>query len=160
VVSSGKSKIGEFAGHALVSNQDVLWLEVPVVDSNGVAVLNGIQDLEEGALDKIIIANVLALLGDVGEQVTFWAVLDYDIGAVWSIHDLDQRNYIGVSTGLVVELDLPLLELPLARLKTNLVERFYGIGNVCLDVHGSVDYSIGAYAQDASQLQPSSEDLT
>jgi hypothetical protein len=64
-VGSGKSKVGEFAGHSLVSDENVLRLEVPVVDSNGVAVLDGIQNLKEGALGHGIIPNVLALLGDV-----------------------------------------------------------------------------------------------
>jgi uncharacterized protein involved in high-affinity Fe2+ transport len=32
-------------------NQDVLWLEVPVVDSQPVAMFNGIQNLEEGSLN-------------------------------------------------------------------------------------------------------------
>ena len=65
MVRSGKAKISEFAGHALVSYQDVLRLQIPVVDSNGMAVLHGIQDLEKGPLGKSIITNVLALLGDV-----------------------------------------------------------------------------------------------
>jgi hypothetical protein len=65
-----------------------------------------------------------------------------------------------VSAGLVVELDLPLLELPLARLKTDLVECFYGIGDVGLDVHGCVHNAVGSYTEDASQLKSSSKNLT
>jgi hypothetical protein len=59
----------------------------------------------------------------------------------------------------VVQLDLPLLELPLARLKTNLVERLYGVGDVGLDVDGSVDDAVGSNTKDASQLEASSENL-
>jgi hypothetical protein len=58
-----------------------------------------------------------------------------------------------------VELDLALLELALAGLKTNLVEGLYGIRHVALDVHGSVDDSIGTYTEDTSQLEASSENL-
>lgn len=65
MVVGGKAEVGKLAGHALVCYQDVLWLKVPVVDSNGVAIFNGIQDLEEGPLGKSIITNVLALFGDV-----------------------------------------------------------------------------------------------
>jgi hypothetical protein len=65
-----------------------------------------------------------------------------------------------VSAGLVVELDLPLLELPLARLKTDLVECFYGIGDVGLDVHGCVHDAVSSYTEDASQLKSSSKNLT
>jgi hypothetical protein len=123
------------------------------------AVLNGIQDLEKGPLDQIFIANILALLSDVREQVTFWAVFHYDVSAVRSIHDLDQGNYIRVCASLVVKLNLPLLKFPLARLKANLVECLHGIRNVGLDVHGCIDDSISSYAKNTSELQPSSKNL-
>ena len=143
MVSGGQSKIGEFAGHSLVSHQNVLRLEVPVVDSNGVAVLNGIQDLEESPLGKGIITNVLALFGDVGEQVTLWAILNDNVCAVRGVHNLYQRNNIGMSTGLVVELDLPLLELLLSGLQGNLVQSIDRIRGVGLDIDRGVDYAIG-----------------
>jgi len=159
VVGGGKSKVGQFAGHSLVSDEYVLRLEVAVVDSNGVAVLDSIQDLEKSALGHGIVSNVLALLGDVGEQITFWAVFNDNVCAVGRIHDLDQRDDIRVSAGLVVQLDLTLLELSLARLKTDLVKCLYGIGDVGLDVHGCVDYAVGSYTENAGQLQPSGENL-
>lgn len=152
MVSRRKSKISELASHALVSDEDILWLQVPVVDSNRMAVLHGIQDLEEGALDQILVANVLALLSDVREQVTFWAVLHYNISAIRSIHDLDERDYIWVCTRLVVELDFSLLELPLSGLKPDLVECLHGIWNVGLNVHGCVDNSVSSNSEDSSQL--------
>lgn len=64
-----------------------------------------------------------------------------------------------MGTGLVVELDLSLLELPLARLKADLVESFYGIRNVGLNVHGCVHYSIGSNTEDSSQLETASKNL-
>jgi hypothetical protein len=64
-----------------------------------------------------------------------------------------------MSTGLVVELDLPLLKLLLARLQTNLVESLYSEGDIGLDVYGSVDNSVGTYTKDSGQLQSSGEDL-
>ena len=60
-----------------------------MVDSNRVAVFNGIQNLEESALGHGIVTHVLALLGDVGEQVTFWAVFNDNVCAVRSVHNLD-----------------------------------------------------------------------
>jgi hypothetical protein len=160
MISCGQSKISEFAGHALVSDENVFRLQIPVVDPDGVAVLDGIQDLEKGALDEIFIADILALLGDVGKQVTFWAVFHYDISAVRSVHNLDQRDYVWVCTSLVVKLYLPLLEFPLARLKADLVECLHGIRDVGLDVHGSVNNSICTYSEDSSELKPSSKNLS
>lgn len=131
-----------------------------MVDSNGVAVLNSIQDLKKSALSPVIVTNELALLSDVGKQITFRAVLDDNIGAVRSIHDLYQRNNVGVSASLVVELDLSLLELALTWLKADLVKRLYSIGDVGLNVHGSVDNSISADSEDTGELQPTSKNLT
>jgi len=59
----------------------------------------------------------------------------------------------------VVELDFPLLELLLARLQADFVERLYGIRGVGVDVHGSVDNSIGSNSKDSGQLQPSGKNL-
>jgi CO dehydrogenase/acetyl-CoA synthase beta subunit len=160
VISGGQSKISELAGQALVGDQDVLRLQIPVVDSNRVAVFNSIQNLEESTLSPVIVTNELALLSDVGEQVTFRAVLHDNVCAIRGIHDLDQRNNVGVRASLVVELDLALLELALARLKTDLVKRLYSIGNVGLDVHGGVDNSISSNPEDAGELKPTSENLT
>jgi hypothetical protein len=159
VVSGGQSKVCKFTSHALVGDQDILRLEVPVVDSNRVAVLDGIQNLKKGSLDKIIVANKLALLSDVGEQVTFWAVLDYNVGAIRGVHYLDQRDYIWMSASLMMELDLALLEFPLARLQANLVERLHGIWNVGLYVHCCVNDSICPYTKDTGKLKPSSKHL-
>tara|TARA_R110002003_G_scaffold290_2_gene18531 strand:- start:20006 stop:20383 length:378 start_codon:yes stop_codon:yes gene_type:complete len=123
------------------------------------AVLHGIQDLEERSLDKIIIANILALLSDVREQITFWAVLDYNIGAVGSVHDLDQGDYIGMCASLVMELDLPLLEFALARLEAKLVERLHSIWHIGLDVHGCVNDSVCSYTKNTGELQSSGKYL-
>ena len=65
MISSGQSKIGELASHALVGDQDVLRLQIPVVDSNRMAVLNSIQDLKESTFGPVIITNELALLSDI-----------------------------------------------------------------------------------------------
>lgn len=160
MISSGQSKISELASHALVGDQDILWLQVPVVDSNRVAVFNSIQDLEESTLSPVIVTNEFALLSDVGEQVTFRAVLHDNVCAVRSIHNLDQGNNVRMSASLVVELDLPLLKLALAWLKANLVKRLYSIRNVGLNVYGSVDDSISSDSEDASKLKPTSKNLT
>jgi hypothetical protein len=61
---------------------------------------------------------------------------------------------------LVVKLDLSLLEFALTRLKADLVKCLYSVGNVGLNVHGSVDNSISSYSKDTSELQPTSKDLT
>lgn len=160
MVGGGQSKIGKLTSHALVGDQNVLRLQIPVVDSDRVAIFNSIQDLKESTLSPLVIADEFALLGDVREQVTFWAVLNDDVGAVRSVHDLDQRNNVGVNAGLVVKLNLTLLKLVLTRLEANFVKRLHSIRNVGLDVHGGIDHSIGTNSENASELEPTSKNLT
>lgn len=118
MVVGGQSKVGKLAGHSIICDENVLRLEIPVVDSNGVAVVYSIQDLEESPLGKSVITDILSLLGDVGEEITLRAVLDDHEGAVRRIQNLYQRNYVGMGTGLMMELDLSLLKLLLTGLQT------------------------------------------
>lgn len=155
MVGGGQSKVSELAGHSLVSHQNVLRLEVPMVNSYGMAILYSIQDLEKSSLGESIVTNVLPSFCDVREKIALRAVLNDNICAVRRVHDLNQGNHIRVSTGLVVQLDFSLLELSLARFQAELVESLHGIGSVGLKVHGCVHYSIGAYSKDAGQLQSS-----
>lgn len=56
-------------------------------------------------------------------------------------------------TGQVVELDFALLEFPLPWVESNLVESLHRIGDMGVDVDGSVDNAIGADAKDTRQFQ-------
>lgn len=143
----------------MVLYQDVLRLEVPMVNPNGVAKLYGVEDLEKDTLDELVIADIPCMLGDVGEEVTLGTILDHDKGAVRGIHDLDQGDDVGMLAGMVVELDLPLLELALLRIEADLVERLDGIHDPCVDVLAGVDDAIGADAKDGSKTQTTGKDL-
>lgn len=84
---SSKSKVGKFDVHSAIRDQDVLRLEIPMVNSNGVAVVDSVQNLKESTLGQEIIAHKLALLGDVGKQVTFFAEFDDNKGTVHGVQD-------------------------------------------------------------------------
>ena len=80
----------------MVRDQDVLRLEIPMEDAKGMAMLNGIQDLEEHLLGKIILTHVLSTLGNVEEEVSLWAVLQNDIDAVRIVDYFEHGNDVGV----------------------------------------------------------------
>lgn len=125
-----------------------------MIDPDGMTEVDRIQDLEKHALDQGVVADVVALLGDAGEQITFGAKLNDHVGAVDGIHDADQGNHVGVLAGQVVELDLPLLVLELAGIQSGLVEGLDSIQDIGMNVDGRVDDAIGTDSQDAGQLQP------
>lgn len=70
---------------AIVRHQNVLRFQVPVVDPNGMTVLHGIQNLEEGVFGKSVISDKVASFGDVGEQVALGTKLNNDKRTVWAI---------------------------------------------------------------------------
>lgn len=134
-----------------------------MVDPQTVTVLDGIQDLEEGALDQGIITYVSTLLGDVGEEVAFGTVFQDHIGAVLVVDNLEHGNDIGVGGGGIVKLDLAGLELLLAAIQrlsvgVGLAEGLDGVPDARGVVEGGIHDAIGAGAQDAAQLQGLAEE--
>lgn len=53
-----------------------------MIDSNRVAEVDGIENLEEDGLGHEVVSDIVSSLGDVREQVAFWAVLQNNKGAV------------------------------------------------------------------------------
>lgn len=158
VLGSSQAKVGKLDGLALVSHQDVLGLEIAVVDAELVAVLNGVEDLEEDLLGHEVVANVLATLGDVEEQVTLGAVLHDDVHAVDILDDLVHGDDVGVGRGSVVKADLTLLVSNLAALKgsavgVELAKALDGIADACLDINSRVDDAVGTGAKDICELE-------
>lgn len=74
--------------------QYVLRFEVPMVDSQTVAVLNGIQDLEKCLAHKSVIANVPTPFGNVREKVSFRAIFQDNIGTFRIINNLEHGHYV------------------------------------------------------------------
>jgi len=52
------------------------------------AVLDGVEELEENSPGQLVVANVVASLGDISEEVTFRAVLHDDERAIRGLDDL------------------------------------------------------------------------
>lgn len=71
VVLGGKAEVGKLQSDAIRGDQDVLGLEIPVVDTNRMAKLNSLKNLEESVLSQGILSNVESLFGDSGEKIAF-----------------------------------------------------------------------------------------
>lgn len=124
-----------------------------MVDSQGVAELDGIQDLKEDTLDQGVIAHEIALFRNAGEEIALGTELNHHVGAIDGIHNANQGNHIGMLAGQMVELDFPLLELELPGIQPGLVEGLDSIQNIGMNVDGRVHHSIGTDAQDAGEFQ-------
>ncbi|KAF3918347.1 hypothetical protein ABW21_db0207770 [Orbilia brochopaga] len=144
---------------AILGDQHVFRFQVPVIDTHGVAVLDGVQQLQEDSPRQHVVPHIVAVLGDVCEQVTFGAVLDNDICAVDGMQDLDQVDHVRVCAGTVVQGDFPLLEPALPGVEADLGQRLDGIGDVGVDVDCGVDDTVCADAEDAGELDAASQQM-
>lgn len=70
-----------------------------MVDANGMAEFDGVQYLKKCVFGQEIIAQVVALFRDTGEQITFRAELEHYKCAIIRIHNLDERDHIWMMAG-------------------------------------------------------------
>ena len=64
-VWDGRRKAEVCKQNLILGYQNVLRLEIPMVDTQAVAVLHGFQDLEKCPADGRIVTDILTSLGDV-----------------------------------------------------------------------------------------------
>jgi hypothetical protein len=64
-LSASQTKVGQLELVTTFGNEDVLGLEVAVVDTERMAVLDSIQELKEHLSSQIVISNISSPLGDV-----------------------------------------------------------------------------------------------
>lgn len=147
-----KAKIRELDSPSTVLDKNVLRLEITVEHSIGMAVADGIHDLEEDMLGLCILSQIITLFGDLGEQVAFWAILKDDKSAIIRFEDLLHGHNVGMLAGLVMQPDLTVLEAPLPRVDTNPVQGLHGILVVGLEVASPVDGPVRADSKDIGQL--------
>ena len=150
---SGQSKITELDVPTMVRDQDVLRLQIPMVDADGMTKGDSVQDLKESMLCQVIVANEAVPLGNVGEQVAIWAVLDHHECAVRTVQDFHQLEHIGVLARVVMQLDFPSLEFALTMIQANLGQGFDSIGPPSGDVDGGVDHAISTNPEDGGEFQ-------
>ena len=117
-----------------------------MIDPYRMAELYGIQYLEEDPLGQEVVADVVASLRDIRKEITIWTEFNDDKSRIDGIHDLDQRNHVRMLAGLVVQLNLPLLELSLSGIQSGLVQSLDGVENVRVDVDGRVNDAISTNA--------------
>ena len=120
-----------------------------MVDTESVAVGDGIQDLEEHILCCLVISDITAVLGDVQEEIPFWAVFHDNVGAVLVIEDPQQGNNVWVCRDLVMQAHLSVLEVLLScvqweSIRSKLVQYLDGILDAGENILGKVDNTISS----------------
>lgn len=93
------------------------------------------------------------MLCDTRKKVSFRAKFQYHIGAIPGIHNLNQRDHIGMITSLMMKLYFPLLELTLSLIQSNFIQCLDRITRVGNYVECGVNNTISANPKDRFQLQ-------
>lgn len=97
-----EAKVCQFNSHAAICDEDVFGLQIAVIDPNGVAIFDGIQNLQKNALCKRIVTRVESPIGDVDKKVTVRTVLEDYKRAVGIVQDPVDRDHVAVSAGFMV----------------------------------------------------------
>lgn len=112
-VLRSKAEVRQLDGPSIILDEDILRLEIAMVHSIGMAVANGVQNLKKDVLGLRILTHVIPLLRDLGEEITFRAVLKDNKSAIVGFEDLLHGHHVRMLAGLVMEADLAVLKAPL-----------------------------------------------
>lgn len=110
----GEPEVRDRKAETVVEAEDVLGLEVAMINIQGVAVLNCVQQLKKDLLDESIIAQIASPVKDLSEKVAVRAVVHDDEGVLVVLDDAVKRDDVGVARRELVERDLTDVELALA----------------------------------------------
>lgn len=129
-----------------------------MVDSFGMAMLDSSKNLQKHVLGLEIVSNVVAFLGDFGEEIALWTVFDHNVRALWAVHDLHQRCNIGMLAGSVVKYNLAVLELLLPWIQPKLVQYLDSISNSSAHLASLVNSPVCTNTKDSGQLDAICDD--
>jgi hypothetical protein len=96
LLSGSQSKIRDRKPQAPVEAKYVLRLEITVIDAQRMAVVDRIEELEKNVFDEVVPAKITSLLQNLAKQITIWAVIHNDEGAIFLFDDTMKRDYIRV----------------------------------------------------------------
>ena len=151
MILGSEAKIGELHRPTTIGDQYILWFQIPVVYSYGMAKVDCIQNLEESMLGHGVVVKILTFLRDAREEITFRAILKDHKCTVVGRHYLNHGHHIGVMASLMVKLYLTLLECLLSGIQANLVQSLDRIRNIRVDIDRCINDTIGSHSQYACQ---------
>lgn len=130
-----------------------------MVDAQRVAVIDGIEELEENVLDEVVAAKITPLLQNLAEQITIRTVIHNNEGAIFLFNDTMQRDDVRVNRCKLVKGDLLHVKasLPSGVSCWRVKKAFNGIGWPVEGRRAKVDRAINnpitTMAQDAHELE-------
>ena len=109
-----ESEVGDRKTKAILEAENVLGLKVAVINTQGVAVFNCLEQLKKDILDEVVIAQIATSVKNLGEKVAVRAVVHDDESVLEVLDDAVKRDDVGMTRCELVEGDLADMELALA----------------------------------------------
>lgn len=136
-----------------------MYLQITVVDTFGVTVVDRVCNLAKNGLDAAVIAHVPTALGDGVEEVTLETTVKDHVQTAILLNDLVQGGNVGVVRDQTVDVSFVVLEGALASIEPNLTETFDRADLARAGVHGAIDRAIGANSEHVLEHQGPVDDL-
>jgi 23S rRNA U2552 (ribose-2'-O)-methylase RlmE/FtsJ len=158
-LSSGQPKIRDRKPKSRVKAKHILRLEVAVIDAQRMAVIDGVEQLEENMLDQVILAKITSLMQNLAKEIPIWTVIHDDEGAVLLFNDAMKCDDIRVGWCTFVKRDLLDMKASLAdAVPCRCVKKaFDGVGRGIVGsrakVDRAIDDSVTAITQDAYEFE-------
>lgn len=101
-----KPEVGDSKAKTSVKAEDVLGLQVAVINIQGVAIFNRIEQLKENLLDEGVIAEIAPLVQNLSEKVAVGTVVHDDESVLVVLDYPMKSDNVGVTRCKLVEGDL------------------------------------------------------
>lgn len=95
-IRCSESEIGDSELETVVEAEDILRLQVSVINAQRVAVLDGVEELEEDVLDEAIVSEVSSLVKDLREEVAIWAIVHDEVNEGTVLDDSMEGYDVGM----------------------------------------------------------------
>jgi hypothetical protein len=158
-LSGSQSKIRDRKPQAPVEAKHVLRLEVTVIDSQRMAVIDRIEELEKNVFDEVVSTKITSLLQDLAKQITIRTAIHNDKGAIFLFDDTMKCHNVRMDRCKLVKGNLLHMKTSLApgvscwRVKKTFDGVGWGIEGSRAKVDRAINDSITTMAQDTDEFE-------
>lgn len=114
-LSCSETKICNGHTEAIVEAKHVLGFQIPMINTQSVAIVNCVEQLKENILDESVVSKIATAMENLREQIVVWCVVHDDVGVVEVLHDAVEGDNARVSGCDLMQSDLADMNLPLSR---------------------------------------------
>lgn len=113
-VSCSEAEVGDGDLKTVVEAENVLWLQISMINTEGVAVFHCVEQLEEDVFDETVVPEIATTMQDLGEEIVVRCIVHDDVGVVALFDDAMEGDHTRVGRSELVESYFADVDLSLA----------------------------------------------